>query len=39
MDEIDFHSVVGIGTKVVMKKRINIEDIEIIEEEKNALIN
>ena len=39
MDEIEIHSVVGIGTKVVMKKRIKKEDNEIIEEEKNALIN
>ena len=37
MDEIEIHSVVGIGTKVVMKKRIKKEDNEIIEEEKNAL--
>ena len=33
MDEIEIHSVVGIGTKVVMKKRIKKEDNEIIEEE------
>ena len=39
MDEIEIHSVVGIGTKVVMKKRIKKEENEIIEEEKNALIN
>ena len=37
--EIEIYSVVGIGTKVIMKKRIKKEDNEIIEEEKNALIN
>ena len=39
MDEIEIYSVVGIGTKVVMKKRIKKEDNETIEEEKNALID
>lgn len=40
MDEVEIHSVVGIGTKIVMKKQIKKEeDNEIIEEEKNALLN
>lgn len=40
MDEVEIHSVVGIGTKVVMKKTIKKEEKqEEIEEEKNALIN
>lgn len=40
MDEVEIHSVVGIGTKVVMKKKIKREENnEIIEEEKNALVN
>ena len=40
MDEVEIHSVVGIGTKIVMKKTIKKEEIqEEIEEEKNALIN
>ncbi len=40
MDEVDIHSVVGIGTKIVMKKVIKKEEKqEKIEEEKNALMN
>lgn len=39
MDEVEINSVVGIGTKVVMKKKIKEEKNEIIEEEKNALVN
>ena len=40
MDEVEIHSVVGIGTKIVMKKEIKKEENnEIIEEEKNALLN
>jgi stage II sporulation protein AB (anti-sigma F factor) len=40
MDEVEIHSVVGIGTKIVMKKTIKKEEIqEEIEEEKNALVN
>lgn len=40
MDEVEIHSVVGIGTKIVMKKQIKKEENnEIIEEEKNALLN
>lgn len=40
MDEIEIHSVVGIGTRIVMKKVIKkLENKEEIEEEKNALIN
>lgn len=40
MDEIEIHSVVGIGTRIVMKKVIKkSENKEEIEEEKNALIN
>lgn len=40
MDEIEIHSVVGIGTRIVMKKVIKkAENKEEIEEEKNALIN
>lgn len=40
MDEVEIHSVVGIGTKVIMKKVIHKEEEqEPIEEEKNALIN
>lgn len=40
MDEVEIHSVVGIGTKVVMKKIIKKSDNkEKIEEEKNALMN
>lgn len=40
MDEVEIHSVVGIGTKVVMKKKIKREENnEIIEEKKNALVN
>jgi len=40
MDEVEIHSVVGIGTKIVMKKTIKKEEIqEGIEEEKNALVN
>lgn len=40
MDKVEIHSVVGIGTKVVMRKKIRKEENnEIIEEEKNALVN
>ena len=40
MDKVEIQSVVGIGTKIVMKKTIKKEQKqEIIEEEKNALIN
>ena len=40
MDEVDIHSVVGIGTRVIMKKVIHKEEEkEPIKEEKNALIN
>lgn len=40
MDEVEIDSVVGIGTRVIMKKRIkNVDKKEEIEEEKNALIN
>lgn len=40
MDEVEIQSVVGIGTKIVMKKTIKKEQKqEEIEEEKNALIN
>lgn len=40
MDEVEIQSVVGIGTKIVMKKAIKKEQKqEGIEEEKNALIN
>ena len=40
MDEVEIHSVVGIGTKIVMRKQIKKEENnEIIEEEKNALLN
>lgn len=40
MDEVEIQSVVGIGTKIVMKKVIKKEQKqEEIEEEKNALIN
>ena len=40
MDEVEIHSVVGIGTRVVMKKTIKkTEKQEEIEEEKNALMN
>lgn len=40
MDEVEIQSVVGIGTKIVMKKAIKKEQKqEEIEEEKNALIN
>lgn len=40
MDEVEIHSVVGIGTRIVMKKEIkNGEKEEEIEEEKNALID
>lgn len=40
MDEVEIQSVVGIGTKIVMKKAIKKEPKqEEIEEEKNALIN
>ncbi len=38
MDEVEIHSVVGIGTRVVMKKAIKKEEKQKeIEEEKNAL--
>lgn len=40
MDEVEIHSVVGIGTKIIMKKIIKKEEKqEEIEEEKNALTN
>ena len=40
MDEVEIQSVVGIGTKIIMKKTIKKEPKqEEIEEEKNALIN
>ena len=40
MDEVEIQSVVGIGTKIVMKKTIKKEEKqEEIEEEKNALMN
>ena len=40
MDEVEIQSVVGIGTKIVMKKAIKKEQKqEEIEEEKNALVN
>lgn len=40
MDEVEIQSVVGIGTKIVMKKTIKKEPKqEEIEEEKNALMN
>ena len=40
MDEVEIQSVVGIGTKIVMKKTIKKEQKqEEIEEEKNALID
>ncbi len=40
MDEVEIHSVVGIGTRVVMKKEIKKEEEQVqIEEEKNALKN
>lgn len=44
MDEVEIHSVVGIGTRVVMKKAIKKEEKqeeieEEIEEEKNALMD
>lgn len=40
MDKVEIQSVVGIGTKIIMKKTIKKEQKqEEIEEEKNALIN
>jgi len=40
MDDVDVHSVVGIGTKVIMRKKIKKEiKNELINEEKNALVN
>ena len=40
MDKVEIQSVVGIGTKIVMKKTIKKEQKqEEIEEEKNALMN
>ena len=40
MDEVDISSVVGIGTRITMKKTIKkLEKEEKIEEEKNALID
>lgn len=40
MDEVETYSVVGIGTKIIMRKEIKKEEKnENIEEEKNALIN
>lgn len=38
MDDVEISSVVGIGTKVTMKKKIKKEE-TAIDEEKNALIN
>lgn len=37
MDSVDIYSVVGIGTKVTMKKEINKEDIEELEEQEAIL--
>ncbi len=39
MDEVEIHSVVGIGTKVIMRKKIKKEESEEIDEKENALIN
>lgn len=45
MDEVEIHSVVGIGTKIMMKKKIKKEEIQekentmTINEEENALTN
>lgn len=45
MDEVEIHSVVGIGTKIMMKKKIKKEEIQeqentmAINEEENALTN
>lgn len=39
MEDVKIHSVVGIGTKVTMKKTIKKEDKEKIKEQENALIN
>lgn len=40
MDKVEIHSVIGIGTKIIMKKQIKKEECnEILEEEKNALLN
>ena len=40
MDEVDVYSVVGIGTRIIMKKTIKKEEKqEQIKEEKNALID
>lgn len=40
MEEVEIHSVVGIGTRIVMKKTIRKEEKEEeIKEEKNALMN
>ena len=40
IDEVDIHSVVGIGTRIIMKKTIKKEEKqEQIKEEKNALID
>ncbi len=39
MDEVKIHSVVGIGTKVTMKKKIKKEENKSLDEEENALID
>ena len=40
MDQVEIHSIVGIGTKIVMKKKIKKEQSEEkIEEQENALID
>ena len=39
MENVEIHSVVGIGTKIIMRKTIKKEQNEEIKEEENALIN
>ena len=39
MDEVEIHSVVDIGTKVIMKKKIKKQENAEEDEEENALIN
>lgn len=39
MDEVEIHSIVGIGTKITMKKKIKKEKKEEENEEENVLIN
>ena len=39
MDEVEISSVVGIGTKVIMKKQIKKEEKDEIIKEENALVN